>query len=95
MRELSSARELDSEAISGSFAMIFAMIFASRGSRITSGSWVSVVSLEIPGIVVSLEIPVSRIFSRNKKIVKSISRSLEKPYKLGGTLKERGIFPEK
>ena len=30
--------------------------------RLTSGSRVSVVSLEIPGIVVSLEIPVFRIF---------------------------------
>ena len=30
--------------------------------RLTRDSWVSVVSLEIPGIVVSLEIPVFRIF---------------------------------
>ena len=37
-----------------------------------NGFRVSVVSLEIPGIVVSLEIPVSRIFSRKNsgKIVK-------------------------
>ena len=40
--------------------------------RLTRDSRVSVVSLEIPGIVVSLEISVFRIFSRKKsgKIVK-------------------------
>ena len=36
--------------------------------RLTHDSWVSVVSLEIPGIVVSLEIPVFPIFVRMNSI---------------------------
>ena len=52
---------------------------------------VSVVSLEIPGIVVSLEIPVFPIFlvKIDFFIVKSIPGSPEKPYAPGGTKKTR------
>ena len=60
-------------------------LFVARGSsrRLTSGSRVSVVSLEIPGIVVSLEIPVSCIFfvkisGKIVKIVFSDSRDQNK-----------------
>ena len=57
------------------------------GHRLTSGSWVSVVSLEIPGIVVSLEIPVSGL--------KSVFFIVKLEFFIVKVLKKSGKSPEK